>query len=644
MPSLSSRLLPLRVITALTAGIVLLAVFGASRASAVSDSEELFSILLGQGEGAGEARFYAGAASDPATSHFYLSDLNLKRIDEYTPWGNFVKSIGWDVAPGAVNEQQEVRIKAAEGQFRLGFEGAKTPDMTLESEAKGPKAAEVIKNALDGLSTIGGAGGSVAVTASQGTPDGKTPYIYVVAFKGSLAGKDLGEMTIEPGSEPLGGGQPSTTAEVLTRADGGQATTGLEVCTVESGCKAGLSGGGAGQFMDPGRLAFAGGNLYVQDRRGAHRVQEISPEGRFIRMFGGDVISDGASGTGDLTAGSATVSGVVTTSRFFEVGQRVTGAGIAAATTIVAVGPGTLTLSKPATSSGTGVSIEAPEGTGNVPANARQKIAIEKAQSGAAPTGGTFTATFATPDPSPSSTTTSSIPFGASAAEFEAKLAELPNLDPADIAVTGPAGGPWTVEFMGLRFGGSAPPLLTLSTKDLLPALPNSFEGYGYEVALKTAAEVCTDAPSCRVGAPGIGPGEFSGGPHFSAGSGGFANGSGLATTPTGLAVADHGRIQRFAFDGSFQTELPTPGKTPLALAATPLGNLWAYFSIDQHPGLNDVAQVVPAAIELDGSTGAQLAEIPLSKSPLALANDQVGNLYLGWAPPSSGAVIYRRG
>jgi hypothetical protein len=56
------------------------------------------------------------------------------------------------------------------------------------------------------------------------------------------------------------------------------------------------------------------------------------------------------------------------------------------------------------------------------------------------PTGGTFTLTF-------EGETTGNIAYNASAATVEAALEALSNLAPADVAVTGSAGGPWTVTF-----------------------------------------------------------------------------------------------------------------------------------------------------------------------------------------------------
>jgi hypothetical protein len=59
-----------------------------------------------------------------------------------------------------------------------------------------------------------------------------------------------------------------------------------------------------------------------------------------------------ATGNGTLTSGSKSVSGVTSTTGEFRIGQRITGTGIPASTTIAAIGPGALELSANATVSG----------------------------------------------------------------------------------------------------------------------------------------------------------------------------------------------------------------------------------------------------------------------------------------------------
>ncbi|MET0306888.1 MAG: hypothetical protein ABW196_11780 [Solirubrobacterales bacterium] len=248
-----------------------------------------------QGPGAGQLSLPAGLATDPITGHVFTADTANYRISEFTPWGKFVKAFGWDVAPGAVNEQQEVRVRAAEGQFKLTF-GATTTDLAFDapgSESEGPGSVEA---ALNALPSIGGAGGDVDVETIPGTPDGKTPSIYVIVFKGSLAGANVDQITISNGTAELKGGIPSTSFEARTRADGTPGGAGLESCTAESGCKAGLKGSGAGQFasdtVSAGIAVDAAGSVYVREITDAGdngRVQKFDPAGRFLLMFGGEV-------------------------------------------------------------------------------------------------------------------------------------------------------------------------------------------------------------------------------------------------------------------------------------------------------------------------------------------------------------------
>ncbi len=592
---------------ALLLGMVALMAAIAPRALAVSDSEELFSLKPGTGGGAGEVGFGTASASSPVTGHFYIADsgtssLKQRRIAEFTPWGTFVKAFGWDVAPGAVNEQQELRIRAADGQFKLTYEGATTPSLAFDAPGSSSEGPGSVEAALNALATIGGAGGSVTVTGNPGTADGISPFIYVIAFKGSLAAKDVPQLQVEDGDAPLSGGQPAE-AQVLTRANGGPAGVGLEACTTESGCQAstGDEGSRVGEMEPYDITVDSSGNIYVG---GQSRVQKFASDGTFLLMFGGDVVSDGATGSGDLSAGSKVVTDVVTTSRFFEVGQLLTGAGIPPETTIDAVGPGTITLSKPASSSGDDVALVAPVGTGNVPINARQTIGPAANQAGEVPTGGTFTLTFETPDPSPSKQTTAPIPRDATASEVESSLGSLSTLTAAEIDVTGPAGGPWTVEFTGPRYGNSAPPPLRLDPAGLTPS--SLFE-YRVTLVQETAPEVCDEAQFCRRAVPGVGDGEFE-----------LALGlPGIAASGTSIFATANGKLQRFGQDGAFEAAFSIPGGTPFTISAAPSGDVYAI-----------VEETPPAAVRLSGSTGAEVARVPLTASVTDLTSDSEGNVY----------------
>jgi hypothetical protein len=266
-----SRWLGVVALTVLVAGLV--AVPGAG-AKAISTEEKL-ALFGGLGEAAGKLNLPSGVASDPVTGHVYAAENGNNRISEFTPLGTFVKAFGWDVAPGAVNEQQEVRVKASEGGFELEFEGEATAQLPFDANEG------EVETALSGLAKIGG--GGVEIEAQLGASDGVVPNIYVTSFKGSLAGTNV------PQLEAVPDGMEASALVVRTRADGHGATTGLESCTAESGCKAGIKDGGAGEFHEPRGIAVdEGGDVFVVEVFN-HRVQEFDSAGRFVLMLGGEV-------------------------------------------------------------------------------------------------------------------------------------------------------------------------------------------------------------------------------------------------------------------------------------------------------------------------------------------------------------------
>ena len=271
--------------------LVILPIFCATRASAISAGEEL--VRFGEaGSEAGQVTIPRSGATDSVTGHVYVSDPVHSRINEFTAWGGFVKAFGWDVAPGAVNEQQEVRVRAVGGQFRLSF-GSGGPGVSETGNLSFDASAAEVQAALNSLSNISGGGGNVAVTEITGTPNGLTPYVYVITFKGSLAATNVAQIAAASGTTPLVGGQLSSEVEVRTRADGTAGGTGLEACTAESGCKAGTEGGEAGQVSTVlGMAVSPGGDVYVKEQeygKAEFRVQKFSSSGRFQLMLGAGV-------------------------------------------------------------------------------------------------------------------------------------------------------------------------------------------------------------------------------------------------------------------------------------------------------------------------------------------------------------------
>ncbi len=158
-------------------------------------------------------------------------------------------------------------------------------------------------------------------------------------------------------------------------------STGFEVCSAASGhtCQAGTPGMGVGQFAFPSGLAEdSSGAIYTVEPRsqfGApnNRVQKFTPAGGLAltpSLFGTDEIQaltvnagagqfylsfgsefNGTTGSGDVTAGSTTITNVSTGTGEFAVGQPVDifggGYPFPVGESIVAVGANTLTVSKP---------------------------------------------------------------------------------------------------------------------------------------------------------------------------------------------------------------------------------------------------------------------------------------------------------
>jgi hypothetical protein len=144
----------------------------------------------------------------------------------------------------------------------------------------------------------------------------------------------------------------------------------------------------------PGALAVddapgGEGELFVGDL--APHVQRFSAAGVFELLFGGGVLDAGAGGTGDLSAGSAAVTAVQTTSKRFVTGQTITGTGIPAGTRIVEINSrqDEIVLSQPATATASGAVLSAPTPPGVKPVNAVQTVTI-----GGVSIGGTFTLEF----------------------------------------------------------------------------------------------------------------------------------------------------------------------------------------------------------------------------------------------------------
>jgi hypothetical protein len=324
--------------------------------------------------------------------------------------------------------------------------------------------------------------------------------------------------------------------------------TGFEICIVAMTCKIGSTGppppappdGPAGELSSPQGIAVdqVDGSVYVTDQ-GNLRVQKFDKDGNFIYALGKDVDTvdqDTGDGGTDFEICTASCKQGAAPGTLGATGGAFAGtfSGHVAVNPVnrnlVVADPGNRRVQE-FTSAGAfvrawGFDVVKPGGTGNIPVNERQTVTVVA-------TGGTFTLTFS------GQTTNPPIAFDATAAEVEAALEGLSNLDPGDVTVTGDAGGPWTVEFEGAR----ADTDLAQMTGD---AANLAGDGASVTVATPTQGsgvlEVCTVVADCKIAAAsGAAPGQF-------------AN-----SQPTRVAVDSSGSIYTVESAGNFRVQKFTP-------------------------------------------------------------------------------------
>ncbi len=238
--------------------------FGVSSASAVGLAPEAENFIPRFGEhgtGAGQMGIPVGIGTNPTTGDVYISDWG-KRIDEFTPWGGFIRAFGWGVADGTSKELQTCVTTCFEG-----LEGA---------------GAGEFSNAPWGV--VVDASGDVYVRDSDNKRVQKfsSTGLFLLMFGGEVDKSKVHEREEqEAKAEPV-----TVTAEEE------------DVCTVVSGdqCGAGVEGSGPGQFDTGTDIALGpGGTIFVGDKErieefeldGAYK-SEVKLPGRTVRFFAVD--------------------------------------------------------------------------------------------------------------------------------------------------------------------------------------------------------------------------------------------------------------------------------------------------------------------------------------------------------------------
>ena len=144
-----------------------------------------------------------------------------------------------------------------------------------------------------------------------------------------------------------------------------------------------------------------------------------------------------------------------------------------------------------------GRGVVAPGGSGdNGGVNEEQTVTVNAS-------GGSFKLRFS-PWQSEPPEQTPSIAFNAPAASVQAALETLSYIEPGDVSVSGPAAGPWAVEFSG-QYAATDVEQMSSNASDLT-GVPFS-EVQTATIAGAPAFEICTVAVECRRGSPGDDPG-----------------------------------------------------------------------------------------------------------------------------------------
>jgi hypothetical protein len=257
----------------------------------------------------------------------------------------------------------------------------------------------------------------------------------------------------------------------------------------------GLAEAAAGSLSAARALAVSkkeGGDIFAA--AGA-RINQFEPDGSFVRAFGWGVVPGAAVGTGNLAAGSTSVTAVALTSGAFFRGQVLTGPGIPENTVIEVVTPTELKLTKAPTASTPDATLTVTAGPGNVPTDELQELTVQA-------TGGSYELRFTSPDPGGTTKATTEIPYDAppsGAGSLQEALEGLTNIGPGGVSVSGGPGdaggtGPYTIEFRGRYADVNVQPL-TAANLELSGGAPSSQatistarEGAG---ALETCTTVC---------------------------------------------------------------------------------------------------------------------------------------------------------
>ena len=360
---------------------------------------------------------------------------------------------------GALAPSNEVQTIASPGaSLTLSYAGHST--VALPPAASAAEVAAALA-ALPGLSAA-----DLAVSGGPGGP-------WKVEFTGPLAGREASPITASEGEvqslavDATGGtfnlslGAQSTAASATGNLS---AATGNGTLSAASGHGTLSQGSATLTTVSANSGAFAVGQTIA----GAG-----IPAGTTIIALGAGTLEISAPATESganvaIKAGSKLITGVTTSTGAYAVGQQIAATGIPAGSTITAVGAGTLEISAAATSSGskslkagsTTVTALSPTAGAMLPGEAIAGAGIPAGTTILAVGSGTLELSKAPTLPESADALAAALPFNASAATLQSALQALPAIGAGNVIVTGGpgnegAGSPYRIAFAA-ALGASA--------------------------------------------------------------------------------------------------------------------------------------------------------------------------------------------
>ena len=267
----------------LTWGTIPMGSHGSAEAMADPAALPQFPRMMWGSQGSAEGQFnYANAIAIDQLGNLYVSDEGNKRVQKFDGEGNFLSMWGWGVLNGTDAFQictrgcQAGKIGVGIGQFTLPTGVATDASNNIY----------VVDFNLDRIQKFGSAGNYLGVIGSSGTAAGQ--FDGVIGAAVGPAGKLY---VADSYSNRVHRFDGSGNFERLWGWGVQDGAPSFQSCT--TGCQAGSSGTGNGQFDGLADVAVdSSGNVYVTEQYN-HRVQKFNSNGAFLAKFGSLGSGDG---------------------------------------------------------------------------------------------------------------------------------------------------------------------------------------------------------------------------------------------------------------------------------------------------------------------------------------------------------------